>query len=118
MEMIWGAIPGVLASATPHCSSFPAENTGLVDQRNSVHGVFQERRGEKIARRSEGLGIPVPRGAVYKPCVLRDGRETELWVSGVTGIANGKGTAGGHKLRRHSSEGRNRWASDQISVCM
>lgn len=47
LEVVWGAVPGILASTAPHCSGFPAEETGLVDQRNSIHYVFQGMRGEE-----------------------------------------------------------------------
>lgn len=44
LEVFWGAVPGILASAAPHRSGFPAEETGFIDQCNGVHCVFRGRR--------------------------------------------------------------------------
>ena len=51
MEVLRGAIPGVLASTAPHRSGLSTETTGLVDEGNGVHLVSRERRGVRMETR-------------------------------------------------------------------
>ena len=48
LEVLRGAIPGVLASTTPHRSGLSTETTGLVDEGNGVHLVSREKRGVRM----------------------------------------------------------------------
>ena len=67
MEVVWRAIPGILAAATPHRGGLSTEETGLVDECNSVHEG--EVRGTKKSGRERAFRSL--EGAVYKPRIPR-----------------------------------------------
>ena len=64
LEVVWGAIPSILAAAAPHRGGSSTNNARLVDEGNSIHLVREEKResdevsGEDSARGKGCLSMP------------------------------------------------------------
>ena len=58
LEVVWGAIPGVLTAAAPHCGGFSANDARFVNEGSSVHCVMRDERGyDEVRRSSEDFAL-------------------------------------------------------------
>lgn len=85
LEVIWGAIPGVLAATAPHCGSFSANDARFVDEGNSVHCKVRDGGGyDEVRRSSENSALR--KGCLY---AFFSGHEKDSdGRTGVTDVSN------------------------------